>query len=60
MALDKKNPLSKKEKALMKVVYREAMMNNGACLLSPIDIFERLPLDLEFRATELEPTLKVL
>lgn len=60
MALEKKSPLTKKEKALMVVVYEEAMKNNGACLLSPTQVFEKLPLDLEFRAGELEPTLKVL
>ncbi|HPD01905.1 MAG: hypothetical protein ACOYIN_04550 [Christensenellales bacterium] len=59
MALDR-NTLTKKEKALMVVVYEQAMLNNGACLLSPTEIFEKLPLELEFRATELEPTLKVL
>lgn len=60
MALEKKSPLTKKEKALMVVVYEEAMKNNGACLLSPTQIFQELPLSLEFRAGELEPILKVL
>lgn len=44
----------------MRVIYREADKQNGACLLTPIDIFSEVPLDLDFEERELEVALRNL
>lgn len=58
--MDKQHVLTKKEKAVMRVIYREAESKDGQCLLTPIQIFEELPLDLAIDEAELEPTIKNL
>lgn len=52
--------LTKKEKAVMRIVYQEAEGQNGSCLLSPIDILEKIPLDIPFEEDELDQTLRNL
>lgn len=44
----------------MRVVYQAADKKNGTCLLSPIDIFEGLPLDLDYEEEELDTILRDL
>ena len=58
--VDKQHILTKKEKAVMRVVYQEADKQDGSCLLSPIDIFVKLPLDLDIEEEELDLILKNL
>lgn len=43
--VDRQHVLTKKEKAVMRVIYQEADKQNGSCLITPIEIFEKLPLD---------------
>ena len=58
--VDRQHVLTKKEKAVMRVIYQEADKQNGSCLLTPIEIFEKLPLDLPFEEDELDTTLRNL
>ncbi len=58
--IDRQHVLTKKEKAVMRVVYLEADKQNGSCLLTPIDIFEQLPLDIAFEEDELDIILRNL
>lgn len=58
--LEKQHVLTKKEKAVMRVIYKEAEKQNGSCLLTPINIFEQVPLDLDFEESELDIALKNL
>ncbi len=58
--VDRQHVLTKKEKAVMRVVYQEAEKQNGSCLLMPIDIFEKLPLDLDIEESELDPIMRNL
>ncbi len=58
--IDRQHVLTKKEKAVMRVVYLEADKQNGSCLLTPIDIFEQLPLDIAFEEDELDVILRNL
>ncbi len=44
----------------MRVVYHEAEKQGGACLLTPIDIFSQIPLDIDIEESELDTTLKNL
>lgn len=44
----------------MRIVYQEAERQNGSCLLSPIDILEKIPLDIPFEEDELDQTLRNL
>lgn len=60
MALEKQHVLTKKEKAVMRVIYQEADKQSGACLLTPIDIFTQVPLDLDFEEHELDIALRNL
>ncbi len=60
MALEKQNVLSSKEKALMRVIYNEADRKSGECVMSPIQIFEKIDLDLDFSPEELPECLKNL
>jgi hypothetical protein len=60
VALDKQHVLSKKEKALMRVVYMEAEKGGGTCVLTPIDMFQNISLDLDFEQEEIETTLRNL
>ncbi len=58
--LEKQHVLTKKEKNVMRVIYQAANKQNGTCLLSPIEIFEKLPLDLEYEAAELDTIMSNL
>lgn len=58
--VERQHVLNKKEKAVMRVIYQEADRQGGSCLLMPIDILEKLPLDLDFEESELDVTLKNL
>lgn len=49
--------LNKKEKALLNVVYKTAVNKNGQCLLSPLDILQKIPYKLEFTEQDLEKVL---
>ena len=60
MALEKQHVLTKKEKAVMRVIYHEADKQSGACLLTPIDIFSQVPIDLDFEEHELDIALRNL
>lgn len=44
----------------MRVIYQETDKQNGSCLITPIEIFEKLPLDLPFEEDELDTTLRNL
>lgn len=57
MALEKQHVLTKKERAVMRAVYGAADKKSGVCLLSPIDLFGTLSLDLDFDEDELDATL---
>lgn len=60
MALEKQHILTKEEKAVMRLVYDVAVKNNGMCLLSPLQIFEGISLDVEIKEEELWTILKNL
>ena len=60
MALEKQHILTKEEKAVMRLVYDVAEKNNGMCLLTPIEIFEGISLDVEIRESELWTILRNL
>ena len=60
MALERQHVLTKKEKAVMRVVYHEAEKQGGSCLLTPIDIFTQIPLDVDIEENELDMTLRNL
>ena len=60
MALEKQHVLTKKEKAVMRVIYQEAEKQGGSCLLTPISIFEQIPLDIDIEENELDLTLRNL
>ena len=52
--------LNKKESALMRVIYKQTTKNKGMCLIRPVELMAGIPYDLEFRAEDLEPTIKAL
>ena len=58
--LERQHVLTKKEKNVMRVIYQAADKTNGTCLLSPIEIFERLPLDIEYEEAELDTIMSNL
>ena len=60
MQLERQHVLTKKEKAVMRVIYHEADKQSGACLLTPIEIFSQIPLDLDFEENELDVALRNL
>ena len=60
MALERQHVLTKKEKAVMRVVYHEAEKQGGSCLLTPIEIFSQIPLDIDIEENELDITLRNL
>ena len=45
----------KREKVLMDVVYASASNHTGQCILSPVEILQRVPLDIEIREEDLDP-----
>ncbi len=60
MNLERQHVLTKKEKAVMRVIYQGAENQNGACLLTPIDIFSQVPLDIDLDESELDVILRNL
>ena len=60
MALEKQHILTKEEKAVMRLVYDVDVKNDGMCLLSPLQIFEGISLDVEIKEAELWTILKNL
>lgn len=60
IGLEKQHVLSKKEKHVMRVVYQAADKKSGTCLLSPIDVFDRLPLDIDYSEEDLDNILRDL
>ncbi len=60
MNLERQHVLTKKEKAVMRVIYKEADLAGGSCLITPIAIFEQIPLDLDIEEAELDVALKNL
>ena len=52
--------LNKKESALMRVIYKQTTKNKGMCLIRPVDLMVGLPYSLEFKAEDLEPTMRAL
>ena len=60
MNLERQHVLTKKEKAVMRVVYKEADKQDGLCLLTPLYIFSQLPLDLAIEESELDIVMKNL
>ncbi len=60
MALDKEHILTKKEKAVMSLIFKEASKSDGVCLLRPVDIFQNLSYELNFEENELKMTLNAL
>jgi len=60
MALERQHVLSKSEQAVMRAVLRATDKNTGACLLTPIDIFQSIPLDVSIEENELDSILRDL
>ena len=58
--LERQHVLTKKEKNVMRVIYQAADKQSGTCLLSPIEIFEKLPLDIEYEEAELDTIMSNL
>ncbi len=52
--------INKKEKALLDVIYKTAVNKNGQCLLTPLEILERIPYKLEFTENDLEKIMNDL
>lgn len=53
--------LGKKEKVLMDVVYEVASVSaGGQCLVSPIELLEKIPYKVDFRESDLEETMNKL
>jgi len=46
---------SKKEKVLMGIIYDAASGKSGQCLLSPLEILGKVPLQVDIREDDLEP-----
>ena len=52
--------LNKKESALMRVIYKKTTRNKGMCLIRPVDLMVGISYGLDFKAEDLEPTMKAL
>lgn len=52
--------LAKKEHALMQAIYDFANEKGGVGLIRPVELLERIPYNVEFRKSDLEPVLSVL
>ena len=52
--------LNKKETALMRVIYKKTTKNKGMCLIRPVELMTGIPYEIDFRAEDLEPTMKAL
>ncbi len=44
----------------MEVIYAEAKQGGGQCVITPLAILQKLPLGVEFKEEDLEPTLRAL
>lgn len=60
MQVERQHVLTKKEKAVMRVIYQEAEKQNGSCLLTPIDIFEKFRSISTLKRTSLTPRFAIL
>ena len=52
--------LNKKESALMRVIYKKTTKNKGMCLIRPVDLMVGISYGIDFKAEDLEPTMKAL
>jgi outer membrane protein assembly factor BamA len=52
--------LNKKTKALMKVVYNKAIVKDGNCLVSEMDLLSNIPYKTDFNREDLAPSMKSL
>ena len=52
--------LNKKESALMRVIYKKTTRNKGMCLIRPVELMVGISYGLDFKAEDLEPTMKAL
>lgn len=52
--------LNKKESALMRVIYKKTTKNKGMCLIRPVDLMVGISYGIDFKAEDLEPTIKAL
>ncbi|MBO7390497.1 MAG: hypothetical protein J6U39_03530 [Clostridia bacterium] len=52
--------LNKKESALMRVIYKKTTKNKGMCLIRPVDLMVGISYGVDFKAEDLEPTIKAL
>lgn len=52
--------LNKKESALMRVIYKKTTKNKGMCLIRPVDLMTGISYSIDFKAEDLEPTMKAL
>lgn len=52
--------LSRKEKAVMKAIYYQAVDRQGVCLMRPIDILTAMSTKVDVRADELADIVKAL
>ena len=52
--------LNKKESALMRVIYKKTTKNKGMCLIRPVDLMTGISYGIDFKAEDLEPTIKAL
>ena len=53
--------LGKKEKVLMNAVYESASgQDGGRCLIEPVELLSKIPYKVDFRESDLEPTLNQL
>ena len=52
--------LNKKESALMRVIYKKTTKNKGMCLIRPVDLMMGISYGMDFKAEDLEPTIKAL
>ncbi len=60
MALERQHVLTKKERAVMRAVYLAVDKQEGTCLLSPLELYDALSLDLDFDDEELDAILRNL
>ena len=44
----------------MRVIYKQTTKNKGMCLIRPVDLMVGIPYSLEFKAEDLEPTIRAL
>lgn len=53
--------LGRKEKVLMNVIYKKASRSkNGQCLVTPLELLNKIPYGVDFKESDLEETLNQL